>query len=154
MPELVSLEELQQHVKLGDAAQRLFDGVQHAWRQVNAQEPLLDRQHMQRLWSHISKELLSPQRARRHVPFCVDELLYERVYRDWQTHLWGPTPYWLPAPANSEATRSSRIAQLMTRVRGDYAWEVARTGDPVADFPAFHRLSVRNPVGALREAPP
>ena len=64
------------HEPCAAMAAQLCERVQWAWMRVNGGQALEERTHMCQLWRSISKEVLSPPRSRRDVPFTVDQLLF------------------------------------------------------------------------------
>jgi len=72
-------------------------------------------------WRRISQDVLSPA-----VPFAVHQLLYRRVFSDWDP-AQGPPPAWSPS---EESARASNIGRVMADLGLD-------------DYAAFHRWSVR-----------
>ena len=50
--------------------------------------------------------------------------------------------YWAPTAASAARTN---LAALMKETEGDALWRAQRTGDPMADYTAFHALSTRDP---------
>lgn len=72
-------------------------------------------------WAEISRTLLTP-----HHPFALHQLLYERVYADFDRATHGPPPAWLPTDAD---IATANITPLMLALN-------------IQTYPDFHAWSV------------
>jgi len=74
-------------------------------------------------WQYLIQNILKPSH-----PFALHQLLYETVYRDWDTNQKGPPPAWFPSKQQIQATN---IAAFIKQLKLD-------------SYPEFHTWSAQH----------
>eukprot|EP00884_Botryococcus_braunii_P002914 jgi/Botrbrau1/12623/Bobra.0169s0150.1 len=88
-------------------------------------------------WRKISKHVLQPDD-----PFPAHQLLFRKVYRDWDSEKLGPPPVWIPTP---QGMADTNLACFMQSFQGPPEWRRERSGDPARDLHLLHRISYEFP---------
>ena len=94
-----------------------------AWKIAAAVNRIVAERSPTAAWSEISRNILTP-----HHPFTLHQLLYERVYTDFDRTTDGPPPAWFPTDTD---IAEANITRLMAALNID-------------TYPEFHTWTVQN----------